>query len=637
MHNFILRHSRLSTVLIPLLLLFWWIGGLSSLAQERAPAATGGAASASAAIAPRLAQEFAERNGPVSFLVILKEQPDSAGYLARTGLRNAARTARGAALYRYLTDFARTRQAPLRAWLDSQGVSYRAFYLVNAIEVYGDADLARSLQKRAEVDRLAANPRVKLPLVDETPIPARVKTAEGATPDPPYGIRYANAPAVWAQGFQGQGIVVASQDTGVEWTHPALRDQYRGWDAATQTVTHPYNWYDYWGTANRGNCDPNPQVPCDDHGHGTHTVGTMLGDDPRTGLIAGMAPQAQWIGCRNMNRGDGTPGSYIGCFEFFLAPFPQGGDPQAAGDSSKAPHIINNSWYCPPSEGCDYDSLRQVVQTVRDAGQLIVVSAGNDGPGCSTVRYPITAYPEVFSVGAHNGAGGITGFSSRGPVTVDGSGRMKPQITAAGDGVLSTTPGGNYGNSSGTSMAAPHVAGAAALLWSAVPQLIGQLEATEQILMLSATPVLHNGCGEGDTPVSPNNTYGHGRLNAAAAITLAAAQYPGAITATVASTVGPLQGVTVTLTNQATGAVESAQTDGNGQALFASVYLGSYALVTANESITASTSLILRAGEQGAVQLSLVRDYYLPQLLRPTEGGDPEAEVAVQESTANRP
>lgn len=629
MHNSILRRAHLAVGLIPLLALIWWMGGLSTLAQGPAPEATPASATP-AAIAPRLAQDLSKSSGPISFLVILKEQPDAGGYLARTGLRNAERTARGAALYRYLTDFASSSQAPLLAWLDSQGVSYRAFYLVNAIEVYGDAALARSLQKRAEVDRLAANPRVKLSLVDETPMPAQSKNADGATPDPPYGIRYANAPAVWAQGFQGQGIVVASQDTGVDWTHPALHDQYRGWDAAAQTVTHPYNWYDYWGTANRGNCDPNPQVPCDDHGHGTHTVGTMLGDDPRTGLIAGMAPQAQWIGCRNMNGGDGTPASYIGCFEFFLAPFPQGGNPRKDGDSSKAPHIINNSWYCPPSEGCDYASLRQVVQTVRAAGQLIVVSAGNDGPGCSTVRYPITAYPEVFSVGAHNGAGGIAGFSSRGPVTVDGSGRMKPQITAAGDGVLSTTPGGNYGNNSGTSMAAPHVAGAAALLWSAVPQLIGQLEATEQILMLSATPVLHNGCGEGDTPVSPNYTYGHGRLNAAAAITLAAAQYPGAITATVTSTVGPLEGITVTLTNQATGAVENVPTDSNGQAVFASLYLGNYGLVTASEAISASASLILRAGENWDVQLSLTQDYYLPHLLRPTEGSDPETEVATR-------
>ncbi|MBI3959910.1 MAG: S8 family serine peptidase, partial [Chloroflexi bacterium] len=448
------RLARLLPLALPLLLLLWWMGGLATVAQEEAPAAE----TQRAAIAPALAQELSAASEPVSFLVILDEQPDPDGYLARMGLRSADRTAKGAAIYRYLTDFARTSQAPLRAWLDQRGIAYRSFYIVNAIEVKGDKSLALALQARADVGRLAANPEVKLSLVDEAGESRSGETVVPPPPDPPYGIRYANAPAVWAMGYRGQGIVVASQDTGVDWTHPALRDQYRGWDTINQTATHPYNWYDFWGTANRQGCDPNPQVPCDDQGHGTHTVGTMLGEDPASGLIVGMAPDARWMGCRNMNGGDGTPASYMGCFEFFLAPFPQNGDPQSDGDPTQAPHIINNSWYCPPSEGCDYDSLRQVVQTVRAAGQLIVVSGGNEGPGCSSVKDPISAYPVVFSVGAHNGAGAITGFSSRGPVTVDGSGRLKPQISAAGDSVLSTTPGGNYGNSSGTSMASPHVA-----------------------------------------------------------------------------------------------------------------------------------------------------------------------------------
>ena len=198
-------------------------------------------------------------------------------------------------------------KSPLRAWLDKRGIAYRSFYIVNAIEVQGDASLALALRARADVGRLAANPTVALSVVDEL-APAKLNTTN-PPPDPPYGIRYANAPVVWGLGYTGQGIVVASQDTGVDWTHPALHDQYRGWITATQTVTHPYNWYDYWGTANRQNCDPNPQVPCDDNSHGTHTVGTMLGEDPRNGQIIGMAPDAQWIGCRNMNGGDGTPAS----------------------------------------------------------------------------------------------------------------------------------------------------------------------------------------------------------------------------------------------------------------------------------------------------------------------------------------
>jgi len=609
MQNRLFRLARWLPATLPLLLLLWWMSGLSTLAQEEPPAASRHLA----AIAPGLAQELSTTSEPVSFLVILDEQPDTDGYLARTGLRSADRTAKAEAIYRYLTNFARVRQAPLRAWLDQRGIAYRSFYIVNAIEVKGDYSLALTLRARADVGRLAANPKVKLSLVDDPASDSRSSVTVAPPPDPPYGIRYANAPAAWAQGYLGQGIVVASQDTGVKWTHPALHDQYRGWDSTNQTVTHAYNWFDYWGTANRQGCDPDPQVPCDDQGHGTHTVGTILGEDPSSGLIVGMAPRAQWMGCRNMNVGDGTPGSYMGCFEFFLAPFPQNGDPQTDGVPSKAPHIINNSWYCPPSEGCDLESLHQVVKTVRDAGQLIVVSGGNKGPACSSAKYPITVYPEVFSVGAHNGAGNITGFSSRGPVTVDGSGRLKPQISAAGDFVLSTTMDGAYGNKSGTSMASPHVAGAAALLWSAAPHLIGQLDETEQILMKSATPVLHNGCGEGPIPVSPNNTYGYGRLDVSAAISMAL--HSGAITVTVNGVVGPLAGISVTLTDKQTGAVRVGQSDGTGQVVFTRVYQGDYTLSATRDSIRDERLVSVQTDEEKQVMLELAIIYYFPTML----------------------
>ena len=589
---------------LPLLIFFWWIGELATQAQEEVP----NAAVHLAAIAPGLQEQLAESSAPVSFLVVLAEQPDPEGYLSRQGLRTASRTAKAEVIYRYLSGFARSQQAPLRAWLDKQGIAYRAFYIVNAIEVQGDASLALALRARTDVGRLAANPAVILSQVERL-APASLDTAN-PPPDPPYGIRQANAPVAWGLGYTGQEIVVASQDTGVDWTHPALHDQYRGWITATQTVTHPYNWYDYWGTANRWNCDPDPQVPCDDNSHGTHTVGTILGTDPADGQIIGMAPDAQWIGCRNMNGGNGTPASYMACFEFFLAPFPQDGDPQTDGVPSKAPHIINNSWYCPPSEGCDLESLHQVIKTVRAAGQLIVVSGGNEGPACSSAQFPITIYPEVFSVGAHNGAGNITGFSSRGPVTVDGSGRLKPQITAAGDSVLSTIPGGSYGNKSGTSMAAPHMAGAAALLWSAAPHLIGQLDETEQIFLKSATPVLHNGCGEGSEPVSPNNTYGYGRLDVAAALGLAL--HPGLITTTVKTALGPLVGISVTLTDSRTNGQQVGLTDAVGQVTFQRVYSGTYGITATGNWASGGMDVALMADEAKSVEIELPANYYFP-------------------------
>jgi len=191
----------------------------------------------------------------------------------------------------------------------------------------------------------------------------------------------------------------------------------------------------------------------------------------------GMAPDAQWIGCRNMRAGFGTPGSYTACFEFFMAPYPQYGDPFTDGKPELSPHIINNSWGCPPDEGCDADSLRTVVETIRAAGMFVVASAGNSGSlGCNSVKTPIAIHDATFSIGAHSRDGYLAGFSSRGPVTVDQSGRLKPDLSAPGVDVFSTTINGRYRSLQGTSMASPHVAGAIALLWSAEPSLIGQIE-----------------------------------------------------------------------------------------------------------------------------------------------------------------
>ncbi|NJN82800.1 MAG: S8 family serine peptidase [Caldilineaceae bacterium] len=252
-------------------------------------------------------------------------------------------------------------------------------------------------------------------------------------------------------------------------------------------------------------------------------MGTITGGEiDASGRIIGMAPDAKWIGCRNMLNGIGTPASYTACFEFMLAPYPQQGDPFLDGQPELGPHVINNSWGCPPFEGCDAESLRQVVETVRAAGKFVVASAGNYGSSCKTVRDPIAIYDASFSVGAHDALGGIAGFSSRGPVTEDGSGRRKPDLTAPGVGVLSALPGGIIsGISSGTSMAAPHVAGAVALLWSARADLIGEVDLTEQVLLKSATPVPNNTCDASAEAVTPNNTYGYGRLNILAAVELA--------------------------------------------------------------------------------------------------------------------
>ena len=155
------------------------------------------------------------------------------------------------------------------------------------------------------------------------------------------------APDVWAMGFTGQGVVIGGQDTGYQWDHPALINQYRGWNGTS--ADHDYNWHDAIHEDAGGNpCGYNSPFPCDDYGHGTHTMGTMVGDDGGANQI-GMAPGARWIGCRNMDNGVGSPATYAECYQWFVAPTAlDGSEPRP----DLAPDVINNSWGCPPSEGC---------------------------------------------------------------------------------------------------------------------------------------------------------------------------------------------------------------------------------------------------------------------------------------------
>lgn len=540
-----------------------------------------------AQISPFLVAELADKVEEVSFLILLKDQPDVAALEAEAAaasqavVATAQRSTRTAYLYQALTAHASASQADLRAWLDAQGIPYRAHYLVNMIQVTGDQALADALRLRSDVSRLDPNPTINVMHAASARswVASWVRTAQAddvtASANTPYGIAAIGAPEVWARGYRGQGIVVASQDTGVQWDHPALRPNYRGVNG--ENVDHTYNWLDAIPEdSDFDTCDASGDAPCDDNGHGTHTVGIMLGE---TDVITyGVAPDAQWIGCRNMLSGVGTPESYTTCFEFFLAPYPAGGDPFTDGQPEFAPHIINNSWGCPPSEGCNKDSLLQVVETMRAAGIMVVASAGNNGgAGCSSVRDPIAIYDATFSVGALDAAGNLASFSSRGPVTADGSGRLKPDLTAPGVGVLSTYRFSNATTLSGTSMAAPHVAGAVALVWSAAPWLVGNIDLTEQVLLKSATPVLSSLCGSSET--SPNAAYGYGRLDVNAAVEMALQPWDVTITVTsgITGSVGePVVGATVRWVDVRTGFVVSGTTNISGTVQISPTLAGQY-------------------------------------------------------------
>ncbi len=179
-----------------------------------------------------------------------------------------------------------------------------------------------------------------------------------------------------------------------------------------------YNWYDPWNGSKK---------PVDIGGHGTHTLGSIVGKN------VGVAPKAEWIGCVNLARNLGNPAYYLDCMQFMLAPFPQNGDPFKDGEAGKGANVLNNSWGCPAAEGCDPETFIPAVRALKDAGVFVVASAGNTGyGGCSSIQDPLALYEDVYTVGAVDKNRNLAGFSSVGPVTVDGSGRTKPDIGAPG-------------------------------------------------------------------------------------------------------------------------------------------------------------------------------------------------------------
>jgi hypothetical protein len=428
--------------------------------------------------------------------VILRDQAD-----VRSAYTIPDRNERLRYVYTTLTQHANATQSNLRAALDRGRIGYRSYYLVNGMEVNGGPLVRAYLSRQPEVDRILDSPHLR-------PLPEPVPVSVGHDPAPTelqWNITSIGADRVWKElGVTGQGIVVGQSDSGVQGDHPALRDGYRGRDGQND-----YNWLDPWN---------HTRMPTDINGHGTHTLGSIVG---RGGI--GVAPGAEWFGCVNLARNIGDPAWYLNCMQFMLAPYPQNGDPFKDGDPTQAAHVINDSWGCPPLEGCDATSLEPAVAALRAAGIFVVASAGNEGPRCGSVSDPIAIYSEAFSVGAVDRFGEVAFFSSRGPVTVDGSGRIKPDILAPGVDVMSSLPGDKYGSNSGTSMAGPHVVGVVALMWSAQPKLIGDIDRTQQILEQTAQPYTgtQGPCSAGGRP---NNTSGYGLVDAYAAVKAALAE-----------------------------------------------------------------------------------------------------------------
>ncbi len=464
----------------------------------------------------------AEAGESIDFFITLSTQADISA-----AKQLPTKAAKGQYVFETLQAHANLHQAPIKAWLAEQGIAYQSFFIANTILVkHADLSILQALAQRTDIE--SANPNPYVQEIEEIRPPSNLaeqQQAGNSREGIEWGVHQVNAPTAWGNGYLGQGIVVGGQDTGYFWEHESIINQYRGWDG--ETANHSYNWHDAIHEANPNNeeenwCGLDITAPCDDNTHGTHTMGTMVGDDGAGNQI-GVAPQAQWIGCRNMEQGWGTPATYIECFEWFLAPTDVNNENP---DPSKAPHVINNSWSCPVVEGCNegnWDVMRAAVVNLKAAGVVVVVSAGNTGDDCETVVSPPAIFEESISVGAIHEGDSIAEFSARGPVSVDNSYRLKPDIVAPGVEVLSAVNWGTdiYFAFEGTSMASPHVAGVVALLLSANPGMIGHPDSVAFILKHAAVQAYtSDGCGNDNPNEWPNNTFGYGLIDANAAIEL---------------------------------------------------------------------------------------------------------------------
>ena len=524
-------------------------------------------------IAARVVADTADDQS-ASVVILLSDQADVSAAYAMTD-----QNARGWYVYNTLTEHAARTQVGLKDFLKSEGVSYQSFWAANIIVATADRSLVDKLAARADVAQINSNAPARWiedPVVEKfgvsTPEVNAPSTAE-------WGVLNVNAPALWALGFTGQGIVIANEDTGMRWTHSALKPKYRGWDGAT--ADHNFNWHDSIHSGG-GSCGANATAPCDDQGHGTHTTGTTVGDDG-IGNQVGVAPGAKWIGCRNMDQGNGTPATYTECFQFFIAPTDLAGN---NANPALRPHVINNSWGCPVSEGCvTGGELETIVNNTEAAGIFVEVSAGNSGPNCSTVSTAPGMYNTSFSTGAIDINNALASFSSRGPSTFYTPNILKPNISAPGVNVRSTTRTSDtsYGNNSGTSMASPHVAGVVALLWSARPGLVRNIALTKQVLQNTANPAVDliptQTCGGTPSTQVPNNSFGYGRVDALNAYNMSA---PTAATASISGQVTtsggqPLGGVTIQMSG---GAVRKTISDSNGNYRFDEVATDKFYVVT---------------------------------------------------------
>jgi serine protease AprX len=340
---------------------------------------------------------------------------------------------------------------------------------------------------REDIHELSLQPGLAAISLDQTISLPEPEVSEGSEIEAEGSLELIRAPELWSIGHTGEGMVIASMDTGVDFNHQDLADRWRGGENS---------WYDPYGEW---------VEPHDRNGHGTQVMGILIGGSAG-GTSIGVAPGAQWIAVKIFNNdNDATLSGIHKGFQWLL-------DPDNNTETDDAPDVINNSWGLGNTVNTCNDEFQEDIQALKNAGIALAFSAGNGGPFPSTSESPAN-YPESFAVGALEDNSTIMISSSRGPSACDLS--SYPEVVAPGVNIRTAdlTFGGvlpdSYTYVTGTSFAAAHVSGAMAVLLSAFPcATIPQLESA---LKDSAIDLGFPG---------PDNNFGYGRIDMMAAYTV---------------------------------------------------------------------------------------------------------------------
>ncbi|NUT42373.1 MAG: S8 family serine peptidase [Thermoactinospora sp.] len=538
---------------------------------------------------PQTVRADLDEHGKATFWVRVKGAADLGA--AR---RAATKRAKAELVFEAKTERARTSQAGLVKLLESQHAEYTSYWIVNAVRVTADAKLAAAISELPEVERIDPIRVVALP----EPVQGRAEARANAVE---WNVDRIGAPRVWDElGDRGEGIVVASIDSGVQFDHPDLAANYRGRNP-DGSYSHDHNWFD------PAHVCPSA-APCDNNGHGTHVMGTMAGAN---GI--GVAPGVKWIAAKGCEVNTCTDASLLAAGQWVLAPTDlNGANPRP----DLAPDIVNNSW-----GGDGYDPwYAETVQAWIAAGIFPAFANGNEGPACRTSGSP-GQYAISYSAGGFDVNNALYSRSSKGEGQ---DGEIKPNIAAPGVNVRSSVPGGGHDSYTGTSMASPHVAATVALIWSAAPRLQGDVAATRPLLDRTAVDVADTSCGG---TAADNNVWGEGRLDAYAAVQAAPNEGLGELRGAVTAAGEPVAGVTVALSGPLSRTVTTGQ---DGTFAIPRLLPGAYTLTAGKfgyDRATAAATVV--AGETATADVAMTRQPAGTVTGTVTTAGTPEAGATV--------